>query len=47
MKQLLSILAFFAFGVFAAQAQSSGPVMTFETTTVDYGTIDKGAIMGR
>jgi hypothetical protein len=43
MKQLLSILAFFAFGVFAAQAQSSGPVMTFETTTVDYGSIEKGA----
>jgi hypothetical protein len=43
MKKLLSILAFLAFGALAAQAQSSGPVMTFETTTVDYGTIEKGA----
>ena len=41
MKQLLSIIAFFAFGVFAAQAQ--GPAMTFDVTTVDYGTIDKGS----
>ncbi|MFN4255150.1 MAG: DUF1573 domain-containing protein [Saprospiraceae bacterium] len=44
MKQILSILAFVAFGAFCATAQStSGAVMTFEQTTVDYGTIDKGA----
>lgn len=43
MKHLLSIFTFLAFGALAAQAQTSGPVMTFETTTVDYGNIDKGA----
>ncbi|MEI6411778.1 MAG: DUF1573 domain-containing protein [Bacteroidota bacterium] len=40
MKQILSILAFVAFGAFCANAQ--GPVMTFEVTTIDYGTIEKG-----
>lgn len=40
MKQILSILAFVAFGAFYANAQ--GPVMTFKETTIDYGTIDKG-----
>jgi hypothetical protein len=44
MKQFLTLLAFVVFGSFAANAQkASGPVMTIETTTVDYGTIDKGA----
>lgn len=43
MKQLLSMLAFVVAGAFAVQAQTTGPVMSFETTTVDYGTIDKGA----
>ncbi len=44
MKQFLTLLAFVVFGSFAANAQkTSGPVMTIETTTVDYGTIDKGA----
>ncbi|MBK9017415.1 MAG: DUF1573 domain-containing protein [Saprospiraceae bacterium] len=41
MKSFLFILSFLAFGAMAAQAQ--GPVMTFEVTTVDYGTIEKGA----
>lgn len=43
MKQVFSILAFVLVGAFAATAQSSsGAVMTFEVTTIDYGTIDKG-----
>jgi len=41
MKQILSILAFVVLGAFSIQAQ--GPVMTFNVTTVDYGTIEKGA----
>jgi hypothetical protein len=44
MKQVFSILAFLLVGTFAAFAQStSGPTMAFDVTTVDYGTIDKGA----
>ncbi len=44
MKQLLSILAFVVAGSFALNAQTtSGPVMTFQQTTIDYGTIEKGA----
>lgn len=45
MKQFLTLLAFVVFGSFVANAQKTagGPVMTLETTTVDYGTIDKGA----
>jgi hypothetical protein len=44
MKSFLFILSFLAFGTMAAIAQhSNGPVMTFEVTTVDYGTIEKGA----
>jgi hypothetical protein len=44
MKQVLAILAFVVLGAFAAQAQSqTGPVMTFEKTTIDYGTIEKGS----
>ncbi len=42
MKQVFSILAFVLVGAFCATAQSSGAVMTFESTTVDYGTIEKG-----
>jgi hypothetical protein len=42
MKQILSILALIVFGALTVAAQS-GPVMTFEQTTIDYGTIDKGA----
>lgn len=41
MKQLFSILAFVVAGAFSLNAQ--GPVMTFEVTTVDYGTVEKGA----
>jgi Protein of unknown function (DUF1573) len=41
MKQIFSILAFIVFGAFAVAAQ--GPVMTFENTTIDYGTIEKGS----
>lgn len=44
MKKVLAILAFAIAGAFYATAQTqSGPVMTFETTTIDYGNIDKGA----
>jgi hypothetical protein len=42
MKQVLSIFAFVVLGFTFANAQS-GPVMTFQQTTIDYGTIDKGA----
>ncbi len=43
MKQLLSILAFVVAGAFTVNAQTAtGPVMTFEVTTIDYGTIEKG-----
>ena len=41
MKQLISTLAFAVFGILSTYAQ--GPVMTFPTTTVDYGKIDKGS----
>jgi hypothetical protein len=44
MKQVLSILAFVLVGTFCATAQTAnGAVMTFDVTTIDYGTIDKGA----
>lgn len=44
MKQLLSILSFVVAGVVTMNAQATtGPVMTFQVTTVDYGTIEKGA----
>ncbi|HNL37739.1 MAG TPA: DUF1573 domain-containing protein [Saprospiraceae bacterium] len=44
MKQLLSILAFVVAGSFALNAQTTtGPVMTFQQTTIDYGTIEKGS----
>jgi Protein of unknown function (DUF1573) len=42
MKQILFVLAFVALGATYAVAQS-GPTMTFDVTTVDYGTIDKGS----
>ena len=44
MKQVLTILAFVLVGFYSATAQTAnGAVMTFDVTTVDYGTIDKGA----
>lgn len=44
MKKFLTILAFVLVGVSFAQAQTSnGPVLKFDQTTMDYGTIDKGA----
>ena len=44
MKQTFSLLAFFLLGSFAINAQNAtGPVMTFPTTTVDYGKIEKGS----
>jgi len=44
MKKVLAILAFALVGTFAATAQvQNGPVMTFESTTMDYGTVNKGA----
>lgn len=44
MKQAFSLLAFFLLGSFAIIAQNAGgPVMTFPTTTVDYGKIEKGS----
>lgn len=44
MKQIIFILALAFVGTFAASAQTtSGPVMTFDVTTVDYGSIDKGS----
>ena len=44
MKQLIALFAFVALATFAAQAQNAaGPVMTFESTTIDYGVIEKGA----
>ena len=43
MKQILSILAFVLGCTFVANAQTAnGPVMKFETTSIDYGSIDKG-----
>ena len=45
MKNLLAALALVAFGALQANAQTApeGPVMTFEQTTIDYGTIFQGA----
>jgi hypothetical protein len=42
MKHLLSVLAFVVLGAVAASAQS-GPIMSFENTTLDYGNIEKGS----
>ena len=45
MKQVLTVLAFLFVGAFAATAQTApatGPGMTFDVTTIDYGTIEKG-----
>ena len=41
MKIIFTILAFIAFYT-TSQAQTAGPVMTFETTTIDYGVINQG-----
>ena len=41
MKQILSVLAFVLVGAYCANAQS-GAIMTFDVTTIDYGSIDKG-----
>ncbi|MCS6929939.1 MAG: DUF1573 domain-containing protein [Saprospiraceae bacterium] len=44
MKKLFLVIAFALLGGMWAAAQvQNGPVMTFETTTIDYGTIPKGA----
>ena len=44
MEQVLALLAFVFLGAFATQVNAqSGPVMTFEKTTVDYGVIEKGS----
>ena len=46
MKKVLSLLAFLAIATFAVAQEDTaveGPKMMFEQTTIDYGTIDKGA----
>ncbi|GIV32054.1 MAG: hypothetical protein KatS3mg030_356 [Saprospiraceae bacterium] len=50
MKQILAILALFALTTWTLQAQqqqtgtqAKGPVMTFETTEIDYGEIEQGS----
>jgi hypothetical protein len=43
MKHLISVFALFIAAIVSVNAQTSGPVMTFETTTVDYGKIEKGS----
>ena len=44
MKKVLAIFALALVGTFTLTAQTSnGPVMTFDVTTIDYGTIDKGS----
>ena len=43
MKKIFSTLAFVIVGFLSIQAQTYGPVMTFEVTTVDYGKIEKGS----
>ncbi|MFN4255151.1 MAG: DUF1573 domain-containing protein [Saprospiraceae bacterium] len=45
MKNLLAALAFVALGALQSTAQTAaeGPVMTFEQTTIDYGTIFQGS----
>ena len=44
MKQVLTILAFVLVGSFYATAQTTnGAFITFDATTIDYGTIEKGA----
>ncbi len=42
MKQFIAIFAFVVLGGYFAAAQN-GPIMTLETTTVDYGVIEKNA----
>ena len=50
MKQLISVFALFIAAIVCVNAQdsksaskASGPLMTFEATTVDYGKIEKGS----
>jgi hypothetical protein len=43
MKKILAILAFIALYATAQAQAQSGPVMTFDTTTIDYGIINQGA----
>jgi hypothetical protein len=44
MKHIISVLALATFFAFNATAQqASGPAMSFETTTIDYGKIEKGS----
>jgi hypothetical protein len=45
MKKVLSILTLVAIFVVGANAQAkvSGPVMTFDKTEIDYGTIAQGS----
>ncbi len=44
MKQILAIIAFVLVGAVAAKAQTTGgPVMSFDTVTIDYGIIEKGS----
>jgi hypothetical protein len=44
MKHIISVLALVAFFALNATAQQgSGPAMSFETTTIDYGKIEKGS----
>ena len=44
MKKVLAIFALALVGSFTLTAQTTnGPVMTFDVTTVDYGSVDKGS----
>jgi Protein of unknown function (DUF1573) len=43
MKQLISAFVLVIAAVVCLNAQSAGPVMSFETTTMDYGKIEKGS----
>jgi hypothetical protein len=44
MKSIFFVFAFLAFGAITTQAQDAkGPKMQFDVTTIDYGTIEKGA----
>jgi hypothetical protein len=43
MKHLISVFALFIAAIVCVNAQTSGPAMSFETTTIDYGKIEKGS----
>lgn len=43
MKTAILFFAVMAFGLNLASAQTTGPVMTFNMTTIDYGFLEKGA----